>query len=195
MLKHLLDFTLFQNLCRHLSYSPDAAWSVIAMDEKPVLLHTTGLEVAGYVNTYTRRLHFKPHQVRQGSDLYYVEPPSISVHPRRQVSKIAAAPKGFPTRRLELAALDWWANAVAWRTQRAAHQQRTAEYATMLTLIGHGHHLSGYQHPVIVSYGSSNWKATIHDDGTVTLELRRGALWALLKTPPRLSKAYLNFRA
>jgi len=139
------------------------------MDEKPVLLHTTGLEVAGYVNTYTRRLHFKPHQVSQGPDLYYVEPPSISVHPQRKVSKIAAE---F-TRRLEPAALDWWTNAVAWRAQRAAHQQRTAEYANMLTLIGHGHQLSGYQHPVIVSYGSSNWKATIHDDGTVTLELRR----------------------
>jgi len=169
MLKHLLDFTLFHNLCRHLSHSPDAAWSVTTIYEKPVLLHTTGLEVAGYVNTYTHRLHFKPHQMHQGRDLYHIKPPSISVNLRRQVSEIATE---F-TRRLEPAALDWWTKAIAWRAQRAAHQQRTADYANMLTLIGHGHELSGYRHPVIVSYGSSNWKATIHDDGTVTLELRR----------------------
>lgn len=169
MLKHLLDFTLFHNLCCHLNHSPGAAWSVIAIYEKSALRHATGLEVAGYVDTYTRRLHFKPHQVRQGPDLYHIEPPSISVHPHRQVSHMAAE---F-IRRLEPAALDWWANAIAWRTQRSAHQQRMAEYATMLTLIAHGHHLPGYQYPVIVSYGPHNWRATIHDDGTVTLELRR----------------------
>ena len=36
MLKHLLDFTLFHNLCRHLDCPPGATWSVIAMYEKPV---------------------------------------------------------------------------------------------------------------------------------------------------------------
>ncbi|MCE7980341.1 MAG: hypothetical protein DYG89_04055 [Caldilinea sp. CFX5] len=107
--------------------------------------------------------------MHQGRDLYHIKPPSISVNSHRQVSEIATE---F-TRRLEPAALDWWTKAIAWRAQRAAHQQRTADYATMLTLIGHGHELSGYRYPVIVSYGSSNWKATIHDDGTVTLELRR----------------------
>lgn len=169
MLKHLLDFTLFHNLCRHLGHPPSAAWSVIAVHQKPVLLHSSGLEIAGYVDTYTQRLHFKPHQVRQGPELYHIEPPSISVDARRKVSKIA----GEFTRRLEPAALNWWNDAIAWRAQRAAHQQRTADYAAMLTIIGRGHHLPSYQYPVLVSYGPHNWKATIHDDGTVTLELRR----------------------
>lgn len=63
--ENLLDFTLFHNLCRHLSHAPGASWSVITIHEKPVFLHTTGIKVAGYVDTYSQRLHFKPHQVRQ----------------------------------------------------------------------------------------------------------------------------------
>lgn len=165
MLHHLLDFTFFHHLCDHLS----PAWSVIAMYEKPVLLHTTGLEIAGYIDTHTHRLHFKPHQVQQGADLYHVAPPSISVDPRRKVTKVAAA---F-TRRLEPTALAWWTAATAWRAQRAAHQARVADHATMLTIIGHGCHLPNYSQPVLVGSGPRHWRATIHDDGTVTLELRR----------------------
>ena len=165
MLQHLLDFSFFHHLCGHLS----PAWSLIAMYEKPVLLHTTGLEIAGYIDTHTHRIHFKPHQAHQGADLYHVAPPSISVDPRRKPTKVAAE---F-TRRLEPAALAWWTAATAWRTQRAAHHARLADYATMLTTIGHGQPLPNHPNPVIVSAGPHNWRATLHDDGTVTLELRR----------------------
>ena len=116
-----------------------------------------------------KRLAVTPANLQSLTAVYAIDPPTITVAAHRSLDEIASAIR----RRLLPKALVWYHQACAWRELRMAEHKRKQEIARLIAAVGDGSLLETTDRYAQIIYAQrwGSWRATVHQDGTVSLQL------------------------